>query len=339
VQPPDDDIPVLNPLPCGPVPVAPDPLLYQVELPFQATFYPMGYAVELSSNSADVLNVATKLWWRYPVLTETAPVRIRVICGPAGVTTLREPSLPRGQGHLLSIVHGPQDFAVADLTSGFAFACLSHLSISDSSYFRYYFLEPLTYVLQAARHFAFVHASCISRNGRGILLCGDSGAGKTCLAYNCAKRGWDFVSGDAVHVVRARADHLVIGRPYEIRFRETARELFPELRFAAPEVRASGRVDLEVDTSELDIPVALHSAAHHVVFLERTSVTAIEEYSRASAIRKLEETICFGDDRIRAEQRACLESLGRLPLWRLRYSDPDHAESLLQSLSRGDPPC
>jgi len=339
VQPPDGDVLTLNPQRCHPAVGGSDPLLYQVELPYQATFYPMGYAVELSTNSADVLMVAAKLWRRYPALAETAPVKIRVICGPAGATSFREPSLPRGQGHLFSIVHGAQDFAVADLTSGFAFACLSHLSISDSSYFRYYFLEPLAYVLLAARHFAFVHASCISRNGRGILLCGDSGAGKTCLAYNCAKRGWDFVSGDAVHVVRGRNDHLVIGRPYEIRFRETARELFPELRSAAPEVRASGKVDLEIDTSELGIRVALQSAARDVVFLERAEVTAIEKYSREHAMQKLEATVCFGDDRIRSEQRASLEGLGRLPLWRLQYSDPDRAESMLQSLSRGDPPC
>ena len=338
MQPPDGDVLTLNPQLWHPAPVASDPLLYQVELPFQAIFHPMGHAVELSSNSADVLNAATKLWWRYPALAETPPVRIRVICGPSGAAS-REPSLPRGQGHLLSIVHGPHDFAVADLTSGFAFACLSHLSISDSSYFRYYFLEPLAYVLLAARHFAFVHASCISRNGRGILLCGDSGAGKTCVAYNCAKRGWDFVSGDAVHVVRGRTDHLVIGRPYEIRFRETARELFPELCSVAPEVRASGKVDLELDTSELDISVALHSAARDVVFLERAPVTAIEKYPRERAMPKLEATVCFGDDRIRSEQRKSLEGLGRLPLWRLQYSDPDRAESLLQSLSCGDPPC
>jgi hypothetical protein len=309
--------------------------LYRIDLPFQATFYPMGYAVELSTNSAKALEVASKLWRRYPALSSASPVRIRVICGDTDTPSFREPSQPRGQGNLLSIMHGPQDYAVADLTSGFAFACLSRLSISQPSYFRYYFLEPLTYVLQAARHFAFVHASCVTLNGRGILLCGESGSGKTCLAYNCAKRGWNFVSGDAVHVVRGRDDNMVIGRPYEIRFRETARELFPELDSVVPELRPNGKVDLEVDTSDLGISLALHGTAHNIVFLERANVTGIERYDRDDVIERLEETICFGDDRSRLEQRASLALLSRLPLWRLQYSDPAGAESLLRSLSNG----
>jgi hypothetical protein len=314
-----------------------DPLMYQVELPFHATYYPMGYAVELSTNSPDALEVAAKLWRRYPALSHASPVRIRVIRGDSDAPPFREPARARGQGHLLSIIHGPQDYAVADLTSGFAFALLSRLSISQPSYFRYHFLEPLTYVLLAARHFALVHASCVSLNGRAIVLCGASGSGKTCLAYSCAKRGWKFISGDAVHIVRGRDDHMVIGRPYEIRFRDTARELFPELGSVVPEPRPNGKVDLELDTSELGISVALHAVAHDVVFLERARVTAIERYDRDDAVERLKETICFGDDRSRLEQRASLEHLSGLPLWRLSYSDPASAEALLRLVVNGAP--
>ncbi len=181
----------------------------------------------------------------------------------------------------------------------------------------------------AARHFVLLHASCISRNHRAIVLCGDSGAGKTCLAYACAKRGWEFVSGDAVQIVRGSSDRLVIGRPYEIRFRESARELFAELNFSRPGFRANGKIDLEIDTGELDIPTAIQGFARHIVFIEQGSATRIEKFPLESAMWKLEETICYGDEQTRLQQWDTLKHFVGLPIWRLCYSDLDKAEHTL----------
>jgi hypothetical protein len=309
-----------------------DPLCYFVDLPLAATYYPMGYPVQIRTNSVDVLRASEKLWRRYPVLSDSDPVHVRICASSGPADPLRGAHPPRGQGHLFSIIHGPHDFAVADLRSGFAFSCLSEDTIANHSYFRYYFLEPLTYVMQAARHFVFVHASCISRNGRATLLCGDSGSGKTCLAYECAKRGWDFLSGDAVHIVRQKQNRMVIGRPYEIRFRESARHLFPELYCASLEQRANGVVDLEVDTSELGIPTALHSCAEQIVFLERSHVTMLESFPINEAMRQLEKTICFGDEESRHEQRESLNYFAGLPMMKLTYSDLDAAARTLASL-------
>jgi len=315
------------------------PQATSASLPFRAIFHPMGYAVEISSNSIEVLVAASKLWSRYPVLSDAEPIRIRVLSIPTQASSWRQPLAPRIEGRLFSIVHGVQDFAVADLSGGLAFVSLSQDSISDYAYFSYHFLEPLAYVMQGAQHFVFVHASCISRNGLAILLCGDSGSGKTCLAYACAKRGWEFVSGDAMQIVRGRSDRTVIGRPYEIRFRESARELFPELNSRRAGIRANGKLDLELDTGELGIPVALQSFARHIVFIERSNVDRIETCARESAMRKLEETICYGDDRTRVEQRETLSHFSDLPIWRLYYSDLDRAERTLARLLDGELSC
>jgi hypothetical protein len=239
----------------------------------------------------------------------------------------------------VTIVNGPHDFAVADLSAGFAFATLSQGTVDDPSYFRYYFLEPLVYLMQAAQNFLFVHASCVSRQGRGIVLCGDSGAGKTCLAYSCARKGWDFVTGDAVHVRRGGDFRTVVGRPYEIRFRDSARELFPELREFPAEQRPSGKRDLEIDTTRLSIPLALSSEAHSIVFLERGDGLEVERFPTDYAARRLESTICFGDEKIRREQYDTLSRFVRLPVWRLRYSDQDHAERVLSNLLHDESLC
>ncbi len=188
------------------------------------------------------------------------------------------------------------------------------------------------YAMLGARYFVFIHASCISRNGHAILLCGDSGAGKTCLAYACARLGWDYVAGDAVHIVRGHDNRTVIGRPYEIRFRESARRLFPELSRFRPAVRPSGKSDLEIDTAELNIPVALRSSARHIVFIEPADVTLLEKYSAEQAMQAFEKTICYGSDQTRLEQQETLSRFVELPVWRLSYSGPDQAERALNLL-------
>jgi hypothetical protein len=309
-----------------------DPSRYNVDLPFRNTFYPAGHPLEVSSNSADVLIAAANLWQRYPALSDAQPLRLRIIDGGSHPDSLPQRLPPCGEGHLFSIVHGEHDFASADLSGGFAFASLSRETLADRRRFSYYFLEPLVYAMLGARYFVFVHASCISRNGRAILLCGDSGSGKTCLAYACARLGWDYVSGDALHVVRDHDNRTVIGRPYEIRFRESARRLFSELSRFRPAVRPNGKTDLEIDTAELDISVALRSAASHIVFIESADLTLLEKYSTDRAIQAFERTICYGTDRTRLEQRETLARFTELPIWRLSYSGPEQAERALRLL-------
>jgi hypothetical protein len=309
-----------------------EPSRYNVDLPFRNTFYPAGHALEVSSNSADVLIAAAKLWQRYPALSDSQPLCLRIIDGGSYPDSVQQRLPPCGEGHLFSIVHGEHDFALADLSIGFAFASLSRETLEDCGLFRYYFLEPLVYAMLGARYFVFVHASCISRNGRAILLCGDSGSGKTCLAYACAGFGWDYVAGDALHVVRGHDNRTVIGRPFEIRFRESARRLFPELNRFGPAVRPNGKTDLEIDTAELSIPVALRSSARHIVFIEPADVTLLEEYPTEQAMQAFVKTICYGSDQTRLEQRETLSRFTELPVWRLSYSEPDQAERALNLL-------
>lgn len=49
---------------------------------------------------------------------------------------------------------------------------------------------------------ALVHASCVARDGRGILLLGRSGSGKSDLALRLMDRGATLVGDDYLHVRR-----------------------------------------------------------------------------------------------------------------------------------------
>jgi hypothetical protein len=67
---------------------------------------------------------------------------------------------------------------------------------------RYEFLEFAVFSLASrTQRLASLHAACVSRAGRGLLLMGPSGSGKSTVTMLCSLRGFDFVSEDSVFVV------------------------------------------------------------------------------------------------------------------------------------------
>ena len=320
--------------------MAHDPLGCEFPLPLLGKYYPMGIPVHIATNSQSTFwRLPDRVWSRYPVVAGAQPVVLRVMVEDHNTTDRLSPPVPRGQGHLLSIVQGPDNFAVCDLSASFGFARLTHDVAKDSAYVRYHFLETAVYTMIEAQHFCPVHASCVALNGRAAVLCGDSGAGKTSLAYACARLGWTYLADDATYIVRDRRDPTVAGRPFAIRFRAEARALFPELSRYRPERRPNGKLNLEIDTDELGLTVALESKASCLVFLNRKDYPAearISRFSRADAFQQLSKSICYGDQHTRNAQTQSLGDCVKLPVLELAYSDFDSAETALRGVLTSD---
>jgi hypothetical protein len=320
---------------------APDPLGYDLPLPLRSRYYPMGFPLDLATNSPDVVAAADWLWQKFPSNAEASqirPVTMRVFVEDSEARTPPIATMPRGRDHLISIVHGPDNFAVCDLAGSFTFACLTRDVACNAAYVRYHFLEPAGCLMIDARHLSPIHASCAALDGRAVLLCGESGAGKTSLAYACARRGWTYLSDDATHIVRGREDRKVVGRPYRIRFRESARTIFPELNRFQPELRPNGKLDIEVETEKLGIPVALSGHASHIVFLNRRPEcgdAVITPVARDTAERRLLNPALYGVESVRGDQSRALDNFLHLPTAELTYSDFDSAENALRSLVAG----
>jgi len=281
------------------------------------------------------------LWRKFTPHAEWGEIRLatmRIVVEDCDARTPPVSSTPRGRDHLISMVHGPDNFAVCDLAASFTFACLTRDVARHSAYVRYHFLEPAGYMMIDARHLSPLHASCTALNGQAVLLCGDSGAGKTSLAYACARRGWTYLSDDATHIVRGRDDRKVVGRPYRIRFRESARHLFPELNRFTPELRPNGKLDIEAETEKLGIDVALTGHASHIIFLNRRPepiAPVIAPVPRNTAAWRLRNPALYGEPSVRAEQERAIENFLHLPAAELIYNDFNSAEQALRGLVQG----
>jgi len=61
-------------------------------------------------------------------------------------------------------------------------------------------LRPLWSILSGMRQIIMMHAALIAREGNGVLIVGNSGRGKTTLATNASRNGWNLLSEDTTPV-------------------------------------------------------------------------------------------------------------------------------------------
>jgi hypothetical protein len=311
-----------------------DPLLATIDLPFRRNYYPAGFPLELATNSREVVAAAEECWRGLEKEFAREPLEIRVITRPQGRLS-PEPSF-RCQGYLYSVVGDADNFAVADFRKLFAFVFVSEKTAADHAWLRWFFLESLAYTLLAQRHVIPVHAACVARNARGILLCGPSGAGKSTLSFACARAGWNFVSDDCTWLLPDSPGREAIGRPREARFRTDASNFFPELGRFAERARPNGKISLVVPMGEFPrIETASRCSISCLAFLDRGSgVSApMNRLSTDEACDLLlRDRPLYGLEEVDALHERTLRSLAELPAYRLRYGRPEDGCELVTRL-------
>ena len=314
--------------------MTPDPLLYEISLPYRRTFYPMGFGATIATNCETVIAAAESAWGQFKKMRDEPAVELRLAVSESLTDEKPPVRMPRGQGHLISFLHDAENFAVCDLRAGFGFGWLTTAVASDESYVRYHFVENSVLILIEARYLTAAHAACIDLDGKGVLLAGNCGAGKSTLAYTCAKRGWRFVCDDAAHLIRGTADRVIVGNPYQIRFRPHAMSLFSELSGNVPFERPTGKPSIELDTASLNLEIKEQTRADYLVFLNRAADAPqhLARYDKDEAFARLSQVICYGDESLRDEMRKSLRQLVTVPVYEMQYHDLDWAEQRLRSL-------
>jgi hypothetical protein len=312
-----------------------DPLEAFTPLPFEKTVFPYGFPARIRSNSAEIIQAADVCWSPYSHHFREPPIELRFLVSDQHSHRRLPIPVFRAQANLLSLIADANNFGCCDLASGLGFAVLTPAAVAQKDYLRYHFLESMAYSLLDTRHLAMVHAACIGRGGQGVLLAGESGAGKSSLAYACTHRGWTYVSDDASSMVLRSEARTVVGNPRTFRFRPTAKSLFPELQGRLK--FRNGKPTLEVRTERLPhVKTAYQYTVEHVVFLKRRQV-----HSRSAQLTPISRTDClqrlFNDPwplelPVRSERMAAIERLACAPAFELNYQEFGPAIDLLDQL-------
>ena len=319
---------------------AEDPLLTSVPLPYEQEFYPYGFLALVASNSPLVLAAAEDSWGGFPRRFSTGPLKLRCLVSQSASGGLPPPPVVRAQRNLFVSVADAENFSSCDLSAGFASSWVTQAVVAAREYFRYHVLEALAYTLLDALHLVSVHAACVALHGHGVLLAGDSGAGKSSLAYACARRGWTYCSDDSSSLVRRGTGRSVLGNPRVFRFRETAAELFPEFSGMGESRRGNGKPTIEVQTAALpEIRTARESRVDHIVFLNRRDATP----GRAQLLPVIREDVLArllcdpwpAELPARQERQAAVRRLAGAEAHEIRYRDLDVAVNCLEQLVLG----
>jgi hypothetical protein len=311
-----------------------DPLLCRFELSHRAIFYPLGFPMVVETNSRHVIEAAAQSWSHFEPVFDEAPAHVSL-----GVTEDTKACLPpepvfRSREHLMSIVSDAENFIFCDFNRAFAFGWVNRSVAQDQAFLRYHFLDVAALILIQQLHLVPIHGALVERNGRGVVLCGESLAGKSTLAYACARAGWNFVADDATFLLRNRSDRYAIGNPHTIRFREGTRRLYPELARYNLATRPNGKVGIEAFTRDLPISTAPGSSVEHIVFLNRSgsAVARLEDYSKDHALNWFLQFAGYGESQVRAVQLDAYQRLLNAQVWQMRYGDLDGAVACLEQL-------
>jgi hypothetical protein len=256
---------------------------------------------------------------------------MRVVVGPEG--ELSQPGTHWKSGHLYSVVSDDHNFAVADLRSQAAGVNISRMTASDHAWLRWFFIESLAYLMLSQRHVAMVHAGLVARDGRGVMLCGAAAAGKSTLAYACARAGWTFLADDCSALLTESEERIALGRPRQIRFRPDATKLFPELERFTARARPTGKIAIEARPSDLGVQTGDRAPVEAIAFLERGAGTpSARRISSEEAVERLLADMPSYGEEVDAMHERTVNRLAGAKAAIIRYESIEDGVNLLSSL-------
>lgn len=311
-----------------------DPILAHTKLDRHATFYPLGFPVSVATNSEEVLDVAGEGWGWFPQRFERNPIRLKIAitAGEAGVC----PPTPecRMRDHIVTNIADSGNFAVTDLSTQFSSIWATESAVQHHDYFRYFFLDSTAMSCISSAHATAIHAGCVALNDEAVLLCGDSGAGKTTLSFACARAGWTYVTDDGSYLVHGEGERTVTGNCHQARFRPSAEALFPQLRDREVMCRAGvGKPSIELPI-EPGGAIRKSSTANvrYIVFLRRNvDKEELTPFPREVAHMYFWQTVRCMPYETSRHLRA-IHALLEVQMFELRYNSLDWAVARLSEL-------
>jgi len=300
------------------------------------TFYPLGFPLEIRTNSEDVLRQSEIKWGMFEKRFSVDPIVAEIIVLETDQTEC--PPLPQYRffDDMLVMTADDSNYAIASFPNGKTRMVLTTAALRYPNYFRQVFLEAAAPCQMSTRFVTGIHAGCVALNNRGVMLCGDSGAGKTSLSWACARGGWDFLSDDSSYLIRGHQNRSVMGNRHQVRFRPAAAALFPEVVGADITPRVYGQPSIELPTAPMP-HIRTRECVHvdFIVFLNRRVPDAAELVPyRKDVARCYMRQWLFGTPEIKSVHYAAIERLLTAPVLELRYECLDWAVHRLEQLVR-----
>jgi hypothetical protein len=304
------------------------------ELPLHRVFYPLGFPVEVRTNSAEILSLYAKIWDGFSKNFNTERIQVEVLVVESASTECPPAPTARMTLPIVVDVADADNYSIVDICRKRSRVTVSQAALRHKRYLRYHFLHSAGAIHIATRLTTPLHTGCVSLNKRGVLLCGDSGAGKSSLSYACGRAGWTYVTDDASFLLHGGGGRTVIGDSRRVRLRPSAAELFPEIEGLKMTPRAAGKPSIEMPTHTIpNFACARSAKVDFMVFLNRRTDGPPELVPyRKDVARAFMRQILYGSPEILSVQYEAIERLLEVDVLELRYTDMAWAIGRLRAL-------
>jgi hypothetical protein len=277
--------------------------LSQENLPLGAHFFVAGSIWELKSNSQEILRAMRETFDQ----VDGGPgqpdlyVRFHVDFGVEDAPLWTEPHF-RALDHLYYATYGPCDSMLVDQLGRRVIGSFSRAVASDVSYWKLTLLPILLGIASASIRVTPVHCACVVKGRSGLLLAGESGAGKSTSALSLSLSGFSYLSDDCTYLSRTSLPRTSLSRtgtgirawglPTPVKLLPDAVSHFPELASLKPVRSLNGELAFTVDPTEMfNVRRCLSCEPRWLVFLERKEdsrpvikpVSSLEAASRLAA--------------------------------------------------------
>lgn len=307
----------------------------------------LGGRFRFESNSHQLLRLVDSAYARLPRHRLTADVpnlRVGLVLtsGESGRARFGPPSLATFSGAgFVGGTSGSSNIVMVSPEAQAALVSVSADMLRFPYHTRYELIEFAVYTLAArVQGLVSLHAACVGRGSRGLLLMGASGAGKSTVALQCLLQGFDFVSEDSTLVapdtmLATGVANFLHARPDCLRWVAQARDV-AAIRSSPVITRRSG-----VKKFELDLRLGGHRLATSplklasVVFLSAKRAARgriLKPLSRRELVARLTATQAYASKQ--PHWAAFCQKAARLGAFELRRGRHplEAAEALLELL-------
>ena len=227
----------------------------------------LGNRIVFESNSPALLNLVDVAYAGLPrqrLPPASQELRVRLFLAPGSRSHRRSEPPPLHMFSGVGCVGGATDtssLVVVSAQQRAALVVVSPPMLRFPYHTRYELIEFAVYALVArVRQWVSLHAACVGSKGRGVLLMGASGAGKSTVMLQSLLEGLDFLSEDSVLVAPATGQAMGVANFLHVgsdSLRWVPRRIADRIRKSPVIERRSGARKFEIDLRRGDHRLAV----------------------------------------------------------------------------------
>ena len=318
---------------------SPDFLRTHAETPLCERYTVGGLVCSLATNSERLLAAARESF--PPLKGPSSPADLALRFWVDDDDAARPPwpkPYVRGLDELVFIGLDSRSSVLADLRKRRIIGRISPALAGDSWYWRTVVFPILFSIVAGSIGLVELHASCVARDHKGVVLVGPSRSGKSTLAMAFVEAGFRLLSDDRVFASVQRDGLLAFGLSRPLKLRRDAVSWFQQARAVKHMDRQGEESVYYIESKEPATQQTSPSCEPRaVLFLERQEAPGFRAIpmDHADARHYIEMDVMAEAPRAIKSQERVIDALLTLPCWRLQYGGTRPqviAEQILRSL-------